>query len=146
MDEKETKEIIDLLHTINNKLVASGIGLLAEADASNRIEELLKLLMEPKVIDVIYKITQLIDTLSKVNPLTIMLLSTLISCISSSLDINAVANAPKATLMDLLNQLNSEDTQRVLGLLLNAIRQSSACINNIAPHQSSNDSSSVLRD
>ncbi|MGC8596729.1 MAG: DUF1641 domain-containing protein [Thermocladium sp.] len=146
MDEKETKEIIDLLHTINNKLDASGIGLLAEADASNRIEELLKLLMEPKVIDVIYKITQLIDTLSKVNPLTIMLLSTLISCISSSLDINAVANAPKATLMDLLNQLNSEDTQRVLGLLLNAIRQSSACINNIVPHQSSNGSSSVLRD
>ena len=42
MDEKETKEIIDLLHAINNKLDASGIGLLAEADASNRIEELLK--------------------------------------------------------------------------------------------------------
>lgn len=146
MDEKETKEIIDLLHVINNKLDASGIGLLAEADASNRIEELLKLLMEPKVIDVIYKIIQLIDTLSKVNPLTITLLSTLISCISSSLDINAVANAPKATLMDLINQLNSEDTQRVLGLLLNAIRQSSACINNIVPHQSSNDSSSILRD
>ncbi|KUO92347.1 MAG: DUF1641 domain-containing protein [Thermocladium sp.] len=138
MDEKETREIIDLLRTINNKLDASGIGLLAEADASNRIEELLKLLMEPKVIDVIYKVTQLIDALSKLNPLTIMLLSNLIGCISSSLDANAVANAPKATLTDLLNQLNDEDTQRVLGLLLNTIRQSAACINNIAPRQTRN--------
>jgi len=138
MDEKETREIIDLLRTINNKLDASGIGLLAEADASNRIEELLKLLMEPKVIDVIYKVTQLIDALSKLNPLTIMLLSNLIGCISSSLDANAVVNAPKATLTDLLNQLNDEDTQRVLGLLLNTIRQSAACINNIAPRQTRN--------
>lgn len=126
--DEETKEIMELLRSINDKLNASGIGLLAEADASAKFEELLKLLMEPKVIDLIHKATQLLDALSKVNPATIILLSTLIGCISPSLDIDAIANAPKATLSDLINQLNEEDTQRMIGLLINIIKQTSTCM------------------
>ncbi|GGP20380.1 hypothetical protein GCM10007981_08220 [Thermocladium modestius] len=124
----EIKEIMELLKSINDKLNASGIGLLAEADASTKFEELIKLLMEPKVIDLIHKATQLLDALSKVNPATIILLSTLIGCISPSLDIDAIANAPKATLSDLINQLNEEDTQRMIGLLINIIKQASVCM------------------
>lgn len=136
VDDESMKEVVMLLRSINDKLNASGIGLLAEADAAVRIEELLKLLAEPKVVDLIYKLTQLLDAISKVNPTTIMLISALIGCISPTLDANTIINAPRATLMDLINQLNEEDTQHMLGLLVQVIRQASACMKELNTRRS----------
>ena len=125
---EELKELLEVMKRIEDKLDKAGLSVLADVDLSSTLTALIKLLTEPKVIDLIDKLTKILNMLSLINPSVLVTLTYSLSCMSKSLDNAELLNASEVTFNDLLKELSKPEYSKALGIVLVMFRNLANCI------------------
>ncbi|ABW01941.1 hypothetical protein [Caldivirga maquilingensis] len=125
---EELKELLEVMRRIEDKLDKAGLSVLADVDLSSTLTLVIKLLTEPKVIDLVDKLTKILNMLSLINPSALVTLTYSLSCMSKSLDNAEILNAPEVTFNDLLKELSKPEYSKALGIVLLILRNVASCI------------------
>ena len=86
------------------------------------------MLNEHQVIDLVDKLTKILNKLSLLDPSIHVTLTYSLSCMSKSLSDPGILNAPEVTFNDLLKELSKPEYSKVLGIMLVMLRNAANCI------------------
>ncbi len=125
---EELKKILESVKRIEDKLDKAGLSVLADVDLSSTLSLIIKLLTEPKVIDLVDKLTKILNMLSLLDPSILVTLTYSLSCMSKNLSDPGILNAPEVTFNDLLKELSKPEYSKVLGIMLVMLRNAANCI------------------
>ena len=116
------------MRRIEDKLDKAGLSVLADVDLSSILTSFIRLLTEPKVIDLVDKLTKILNMISLINPSVLVTLTYSLSCMSKSLDNAEILNAPEVSFNDLLKELSKPEYSKALGVILVMFRNIANCI------------------
>ena len=124
MGQEDCSAVLNELKRIEEKLNRAGVSFLADLNISSTMQDLLNLLMEPKVIGLIDNLVKILNALSMINPSILASLSLLAGCLSN-IDLG---NIPEASLTDLVRELSRPEAKRLMGLILMLMREAGKCM------------------
>jgi len=116
------------MRRIEDKLDKAGLSVLADVDLSSTLTSFIRLLTEPKVIDLVDKLTKILNMLSLINPSVLLTLTYSLNCMSKSLNNAEILNAPEVSFNDLLKELSKPEYSKALGVVLIMLRNIANCI------------------
>ncbi len=116
------------MRRIEDKLDRAGLSVLADVDLSSTLSSLMKLLTEPKVIDLIDKLTKILNMLSLINPSLLITLTYSLNCLNASVNNTDLLNPPEVTIDDLVKELSKPEYSRALGIMLIMLKNTAKCI------------------
>ncbi|WP_291999924.1 hypothetical protein [Caldivirga sp.] len=125
---EELKELLETMRRIEDKLDRAGLSVLADVDLSSTLSSLMKLLTEPKVIDLIDKLTKILNMLSLINPSLLITLTYSLNCLNASMNNADLLNPPEVTIDDLVKELSKPEYSRALGIMLIMLKNTAKCI------------------
>ncbi|MFP3156703.1 MAG: hypothetical protein RXQ97_00670 [Caldivirga sp.] len=123
----ELREILDTLRRIEDKLDKAGLSVLADVNLSTALTSLIRLLTEPKVIDLINKVTNILNVLSMIDPVLLLSLTYTVTCMNKAMSSDAL-NTPNVTINELLSELSKPEYGKALGMILVMLRNASKCL------------------
>ena len=123
----ELREILETLRRIEDKLDKAGLSVLADVNLSTALTSLIRLLTEPKVIDLINKVTNILNVLSMIDPVLLLSLTYTVTCMNKAMSSDAL-NTPNVTINELLSELSKPEYGKALGMILVMLRNVSKCL------------------
>ncbi|MFP3258383.1 MAG: hypothetical protein RXQ57_02940 [Caldivirga sp.] len=123
----ELREILETLRRIEDKLDKAGLSILADVNLSTALTSLIRLLTEPKVIDLINKVTNILNVLSMIDPVLLLSLTYTVTCMNKAMSSDAL-NTPNVTINELLSELSKPEYGKALGMILVMLRNASKCL------------------
>jgi len=123
----ELREILETLKRIEDKLDKAGLSVLADVNLSTTLTSLIRLLTEPKVIDLINKAANILNVLSMIDPVLLLSLMYSVSCMNKAMSSDAL-NPPNVTINELLSELSKPEYGKALGMILVTLRNASKCL------------------
>ncbi|MDT7903352.1 MAG: hypothetical protein RQ838_04695 [Caldivirga sp.] len=123
----ELREILETLRRIEDKLDKAGLSVLADVNLSTALTSLIRLLTEPKVIDLINKVTNILNVLSMIDPVLLLSLTYTVTCMNKAMSSDTL-NTPNVTINELLSELSKPEYGKALGMILVMLRNASKCL------------------